>query len=169
MSRSLISIWQWCSDPQLLPGVSLDDVSLRIVLTSWIEYAHWTHWYLVTSYDVIKPGARSTNGISIELEIRSKFWVLWFKMCSTDLLEILHTSRQCYYRIVCKMSQWSVEYVINKSIKEFYWISNSIEKSLRWGKHLVNIISGNLTKADLMSVIWKYIFHRLLTFKSLYE
>ena len=31
-----------------------------------------------------RPGARPTNDISIELEIRPKFAVLWFKMHSTD-------------------------------------------------------------------------------------
>ena len=44
----------------------------------------------------VSPGARPTNDISIELEIRSKFAVLWFKMYSTDHNEILHTSRQLH-------------------------------------------------------------------------
>ena len=41
---------------------------------------------------------------SIEFEIRPNFAVLWFKMFSTDLNEILHTSRQCNCRDVCKVS-----------------------------------------------------------------
>ena len=41
----------------------------------------------------LAPGARPTNDISIEFEIRPKFAVLWFKMYSTDHYEILHTSR----------------------------------------------------------------------------
>ena len=40
------------------------------------------------------PGARPTNDISIEFEIRPKFAVLWVKMYSTDHNEISHTSRQ---------------------------------------------------------------------------
>ena len=57
--------------------------------------------------------ARSTDGISIEYEIRSKFAVLWFKMCSTDYNEILRTWRQYYCRGVYKMSLWSAEHVMN--------------------------------------------------------
>ena len=57
---------------------------------------------------VMSPGARPTNGISIEFEIRPKFAVLWFKMFSTDHNEILHTSRQLRCRDVCKISLWSV-------------------------------------------------------------
>ena len=43
-----------------------------------------------------RPVACPTKGISIELEIWSKFAMLWFKMYqySTDHKEILHTSRQ---------------------------------------------------------------------------
>ena len=55
------------------------------------------------------PGARPTNDISIEFEIWSKFAVLGFQMYSTDHNDILHTSWQCNYRDVCKMSLWSVE------------------------------------------------------------
>ena len=50
------------------------------------------------------PGARPTNDISIELEIRPNFAVPWFKMCSTDPNEIVHTSRQLHCRDVCKIS-----------------------------------------------------------------
>ena len=39
----------------------------------------------------MRPGARPTNDISIEFEIRPKFAVLWFKMYSTDHNDILHT------------------------------------------------------------------------------
>ena len=40
------------------------------------------------------PGARPTNDMSIELEIRPKYAVLWFEMYSTDHNDILYTSRQ---------------------------------------------------------------------------
>ena len=43
----------------------------------------------------LEPGARPTNDISIEFEIRPKVAMLWFKMYSTDHNEILHTARQC--------------------------------------------------------------------------
>ena len=76
------------------------------------------------------PGARPTNDISIEFEIRPKYAVLWFKMYSADHNGILHTSRQCNCRDVCKISLWSAEYVMNKTITKFHWISNSIETSL---------------------------------------
>ena len=39
------------------------------------------------------PGARPTNDISIEVEIRQKYAELWFKIYSTNHNEILHTSR----------------------------------------------------------------------------
>ena len=44
-------------------------------------------WRLInTAYKEVlfRPGTRPTNSISIEFEIRSKFAVLLFKMCSTD-------------------------------------------------------------------------------------
>ena len=63
----------------------------------------------------------------IKLKIWWKFAVLWFKICLTDHNEILHKSRQCYCRDMCKISLWSAEYVMNKSITNFQWISNSIE------------------------------------------
>ena len=59
------------------------------------------------------PGARPTNDISIEFEIRPKFAVLWFKLYSTDHNEILHTSRQCNCLDVCKISLLSVEHILN--------------------------------------------------------
>ena len=48
-------------------------------------------------------------------------------MYSTDHNEILHTSRQCYCRDVCKISLWSVEQILNYSTPNFDRISNSIE------------------------------------------
>ena len=60
-----------------------------------------------------RPGARPTNDISIEFEIRPNFAVLWFKMFSTDHNEISHTSRQCNCRDVCKISLWSSMYILN--------------------------------------------------------
>ena len=59
------------------------------------------------------PGARPTNDISIEFEIRPKFAVLWFKMYSTDHYKILHTSRQCNCRDVGNISLWLVKQILN--------------------------------------------------------
>ena len=50
------------------------------------------------------PGAHPTNDISIEFEIRPNFAVLWFKIYFTYHNEVLHTSRQCNSRDVCKIS-----------------------------------------------------------------
>ena len=61
----------------------------------------------------VRSGARPTNGISIEFEIRPNFVVLQFKKYTTDHNEIVHTSRQCNCRDVCKISLWSVEYISN--------------------------------------------------------
>ena len=49
-------------------------------------------------------GARTTNEISIEFEIQPKFVVLWFEIYASDHKEIVHTSRQCNCRDVCKIS-----------------------------------------------------------------
>ena len=63
-------------------------------------------------------GAHPTNGISVEFEIRSKCAVIWFQMCSIDHNEILHTSRQCYCRNVCKISLWSApEQTVEETIE----------------------------------------------------
>ena len=59
------------------------------------------------------PGPRPTKHISIEFEIRWKFKTLYCKMYITDHNDILHTSRQCHCRDVCKISLWSVEYIRN--------------------------------------------------------
>ena len=39
--------------------------------------------------------------------------MLWFKMYTIDHKEILHTSRLCNCRDVCKISLWSVKYDLN--------------------------------------------------------
>ena len=57
--------------------------------------------------------ARPTKHISIEFEIRWKFITLWCKIYAADHNDILHTSRQCHCRDVCKISLWSVEYIRN--------------------------------------------------------
>ena len=56
-------------------------------------------------------GARPTNDISIELEIRWKFKTLQCKIYAADHKDILYTSRQCHCRDVYKISLWSVEYI----------------------------------------------------------
>ena len=62
---------------------------------------------------LMHPGARPTNDISMEFEIRPKFVVLWFKMYIADHNEILDTSWQCNWRDVCKLSLWSAEHISN--------------------------------------------------------
>ena len=59
------------------------------------------------------PGARPTYNISIDFEIRPKFAVYWFKIYYTNHNKILHTSRQCNCRDVCKISLWSIMYILN--------------------------------------------------------
>ena len=58
-------------------------------------------------------GARPTNDISIEFEIRPKFEVPWFEIHFTDHNEMLHTSRQLHCRDVCKISLWSAKCICN--------------------------------------------------------
>ena len=65
-------------------------------------------------------GARPTNGISIEFEIRSKFWELKFEIRLTNHSEILYTSRQLHCREVCEISLWSVAYILDQSTANFY-------------------------------------------------
>ena len=106
----------------------------------------WAVWCLLSvfRYHVITdPGARPINDISIEFEIRSNFAVLWSIIYSTDHNEILHTSRQCYCRDVCKMSLWSAKYVMNKSIAKCHWISNLIEIQLVGQAPVLNISLRN--------------------------
>ena len=76
------------------------------------------------------PGVCPTNDISIEFKILPKFGVLQFKIYVTDHNKILHTSRQCNCRDVCKISLWSVECILNQSPANFGRISTSIEISL---------------------------------------
>ena len=49
-------------------------------------------------------GDRPTNDISIQFKIWTKYAVLWLKIYFTDHNKILHTSRQCNCRDVCKIS-----------------------------------------------------------------
>ena len=71
-----------------------------------------------------------TNGISIKFQIRPNFAVLWFKTCSTDRNEILHTSQKLHCHVACAISLWSAKYILNQSTAKFGRISNSIEISL---------------------------------------
>ena len=48
----------------------------------------------------------------------------------SDHNEILHMPRQSHCRDMCKVSLWSVEYILNQSTANFGRISNSIEISL---------------------------------------
>ena len=105
-----------------------------------------------------RPRARPAYDISIKFEIQAKFVVLWFKMGSTDHNEILHTSRQYYYRDVCKISLWSAEYVMNKNIAKFDWISNLFEILLvGWGARCVTDHRSegwSITKVFCITIIW---------------
>ena len=58
-------------------------------------------------------GSRPTNDISIEFEIRPKFAMFWFQEYSTDCSTILHTSRQCDCRDMCKILLWLVTYILS--------------------------------------------------------
>ena len=76
---------------------------------------------------ILAPGTRPTNGIFDWIRSSIKFW---FKTCSTNHKEILHTSRQLHCCDMCKILLWLAEHVMNKSITKFHWISNFIELSL---------------------------------------
>ena len=70
-----------------------------------------------------RPGARPAGGILIEFETRSKFRLLWFRICSTDHNEVLCTLH-CWN--VCKISLWLAEY----EQEQYKVISKSMEISL---------------------------------------
>ena len=48
-------------------------------------------------------------------------------MCSNDRNEILLMSRLLHCLDMCKISLWSVKYILNQSTAYFGWISNSIK------------------------------------------
>ena len=92
------------------------------ILLQWLFYGKYCCFNSSTkcskginsiSWFLTSPGARPTNDISIEFEIRPKFASLWFEMSSTNHDEILHKSRQYNCRDVCKISLWSVQQVFN--------------------------------------------------------
>ena len=94
----------------------------------------WTRlWWLHCCYGVTWPGARPTNGISIDFKIRLKFRVFWFKMCSTDHKESVHM-----HDATVLLSWHVLSFVIIGRIfydQEHYkwklnWILNPIEISL---------------------------------------
>ena len=74
----------------------------------WYMYSYSSHPFVRAT-----PGARPTKHISIEFEIRWKFKTLWCKIFAADHNHILHMSRQCHCRDVCKISLWSLEYIRN--------------------------------------------------------
>ena len=82
------------------------------------------------SFWMTSSGTRPTNDISIKSQIQRNFTVLWSNMYSSDHNEILHTSRQCNYRDVCKILLWSVKHILNQSPLNFDQISNLIKISL---------------------------------------
>ena len=86
-----------------VPAAQLELFSERTRFMPWLLVSWLLPW----------PGVCPINGISIECEIRPKFVVLWFKICSTEHNEILHMSRQLHCRDVCKISLWSVKYIWN--------------------------------------------------------
>ena len=78
----------------------------------------------------VQPGNSPTNNILIKFEIQWSFVMFFFITYAADHNEIVHTSRQCNYRDMCKISLWSVERILNQSTANFDWISNSIEIAL---------------------------------------
>ena len=78
---------------------------------------------------LVRPGARPTNHISIEFQIRAKFGGLLFKIYLNiyDHNEMLRTSWQLHCHGMCKISLWLVEYILYQSTPNFGRISNSIE------------------------------------------
>ena len=95
------------------------------------------------------PGTHPTNDISIKFEIWPKFAMLWFKMSSNNQNEISHTSRQCNCRDMCKISLWSVEYILNYGTPNFDRILNSIETPLV-GQDVNTQIKGKLKRPENM-------------------
>ena len=105
MPKSLTLNWR-----NKLCEVSTDTrPSLSTIWIRWIRLRGWFHgsknpdlgWKTpakthANDFDTsFGFGARPTNDIFIELEIRPKFAVLWFKMYCADHNAILHTSRPC--------------------------------------------------------------------------
>ena len=89
-------------------GLSADDVVPNVWLYPWIPKIAMSRvpfW--------LRSGARLTNDVSIEFEIRPRCALVWFKTHSTYRSEILHTPRQCNCRDMCKISLWSVEHIAN--------------------------------------------------------
>ena len=92
---------------------------LKLML--WAIEISWDlseNWVSEISCIATGPGARPTKHISIEFEIRWKFKTLYCKIYAADHNDILHTSRQCHCRDVCKISLWSVEYIETRA----FWI-----------------------------------------------
>ena len=85
----------------------------------WSEWSGTTLlWYGVAYREPV-------HYISIEFEIRSNFGALWFKSVPNGSSEILHTSRQCYSRDVCKISlPWHQPFVSCKIISHYAVITN---------------------------------------------
>ena len=106
----------------------------------------FTTW---TGTSLVFPGGHPTD-ILIEFEILSKFVVPWFKMCSTDHNKIFNTSWQCYCHDVYKISLWSTEYIMNKSIKTFHQILN-------WGE----ILLLGQVPGHILLVVWTSIIQNL--------
>ena len=79
----------------------------------WASHLPCSKPWIMQIAEACRPGARPTNDISIEFEIRPISAVLWYKMNSTDHNEILHTPRQLHYRDLCKLSLWSVNHNSN--------------------------------------------------------
>ena len=76
------------------------------ILIDWICSEGFIYQYVSIGLVLVsrRSGARPTNDISIEFEIRPKLAVFCFKIYSTDHNEILYTSRQYDCRDVCKTS-----------------------------------------------------------------
>ena len=81
----------------------------NLVILAWMVHTQAWHRRLYgykdtrkqRQYTKAQTGARPTNDMSIDFEIRPKFRVFSFEMYSTDHKEILHTSLQCNCCDVC--------------------------------------------------------------------
>ena len=82
-----VLIWLCCRHLSV-NAIVLDMALLCAVMDAALsqEPLLWRHndMAVIVSWNTCGPGARPTNCISIEFEIRSEFGVLWFEIWSTD-------------------------------------------------------------------------------------
>ena len=129
----------WFNEQSCTPLASSHSINKEEKLTEIYKICHQRNFFLGRSSAkcrILCPGARPTNGISIEFEMRSKFAMLWFKMCSNDRNQSMHMSRQCHCWDVYKISWWLAEYIMHKIITIFLL-------NLELDKNMFNIVSSS--------------------------